>query len=412
MTLAQTALPTRCLDHLGATAHLQAPYAYVDLEAFELNAGALLAQAGRLPIRVASKSVRCTALIQHALELDARFQGVMAFTPAEALHLAGHGITDLLIAYPSVDVEAFAALATYVRDHPETVIRPMVDCRDHLELIGRIAAAAGTEIACCVDVDTAWRPLGARGPAIGSKRSPLRRPKDVAALIHASQAIPGVRIDALMAYDGQIAGVGDAPPGRRLRARAIQFMQTRSLGELERRIPKVIDAARAAIEAGGGTLELVNVGGTGSLSRIHDLRGATELTAGSGFYAPTLFDTYRHLFLTPAAMFVLPVVRRPAENVATVLGGGYIASGAAGQDRVPTPVYPPDLALDPNEGAGEVQTPLLGDTADGLAVGDRVVFRHTKAGELCERFDRLHLLRGDAVVDTVPTYRGEGQTFL
>jgi D-serine deaminase-like pyridoxal phosphate-dependent protein len=41
-----------------------------------------------------------------------------------------------------------------------------------------------------------------------------------------------------------------------------------------------------------------------------------------------------------------------------------------------------------------------------------VYLRHTKAGELCERFDRLHLIAGDEVVEVVPTYRGEGQTFL
>jgi D-serine deaminase-like pyridoxal phosphate-dependent protein len=41
-----------------------------------------------------------------------------------------------------------------------------------------------------------------------------------------------------------------------------------------------------------------------------------------------------------------------------------------------------------------------------------VWFRHAKAGELSERFDRVHLIRGGAIVDTVPTYRGEGKTFL
>jgi D-serine deaminase-like pyridoxal phosphate-dependent protein len=59
-----------------------------------------------------------------------------------------------------------------------------------------------------------------------------------------------------------------------------------------------------------------------------------------------------------------------------------------------------------------VQTPLLGEAAAGLEIGDRVYLRHAKAGELCERFDVLHLIRGARVVETVPTYRGEGRTFL
>ncbi len=59
-----------------------------------------------------------------------------------------------------------------------------------------------------------------------------------------------------------------------------------------------------------------------------------------------------------------------------------------------------------------MQTPLLGPAADALRIGDRVWMRHAKAGELCERFNELHLVEGDAVVETVPTYRGEGQNFL
>jgi len=59
-----------------------------------------------------------------------------------------------------------------------------------------------------------------------------------------------------------------------------------------------------------------------------------------------------------------------------------------------------------------VQTPLLGAAARELNFGDRVYMRHTKAGELCERFDSLYLVEGEEIVDEVPTYRGEGQAFL
>ena len=138
----------------------------------------------------------------------------------------------------------------------------------------------------------------------------------------------------------------------------------------------------------------------------------TELTAGSGFYAPTLFDSYRSLDLEPAAMFCLPVVRRPVGGVATLLGGGYVASGPASPANLPQPYLPGGLRFDRQEGAGEVQTPVAGAAAYKLRVGDRVYLRHAKAGELCERFDSLYLLAGNAIVDHVPTYRGEGQTFL
>ena len=59
-----------------------------------------------------------------------------------------------------------------------------------------------------------------------------------------------------------------------------------------------------------------------------------------------------------------------------------------------------------------MQTPLRGPAAAGLRIGDRVWMRHAKAGELCERFNVLHLVQGGRRVATVPTYRGEGRAFL
>jgi D-serine deaminase-like pyridoxal phosphate-dependent protein len=168
----------------------------------------------------------------------------------------------------------------------------------------------------------------------------------------------------------------------------------------------------AAVRAVAGDLELVNGGGTGSVERTAREPAVTEVAAGSGLYGPTLFDAYRAFAPRPAALFALPVVRRPSGDVATALGGGYPASGPAGRDRLVRPVLPRGLRLDRMEGAGEVQTPLLGDAARSLRIGDRVWFRHAKAGELCERFGTLHLVAGDSVIDVAPTYRGEGVSFL
>jgi D-serine deaminase-like pyridoxal phosphate-dependent protein len=211
----------------------------------------------------------------------------------------------------------------------------------------------------------------------------------------------------LMAYEGQIAGVGDRPPGRRLRSSALRFMQRRSMKELMVRRGRIVVAVNEFAK-----LEFVNGGGTGSLEETASDPAITELAAGSGFYAPTLFDQYSAFDLTPAAAFALPVVRKPSEEIATALGGGYLASGTGDTLRLPTPWLPEGLSFDPEEGAGEVQTPLLGPPARKLRVGDRVYLRHSKAGELCERFDSLYLVERGEIVDEVPTYRGEGKTFL
>jgi hypothetical protein len=84
-------------------------------------------------------------------------------------------------------------------------------------------------------------------------------------------------------------------------------------------------------------LEFVNAGGTGSLHLTAREPAITELTAGSGLYGPALFDSYRAFTPRPAALFALPVVRRPGPGVATVLGGGYLASGRRLSARLPVP---------------------------------------------------------------------------
>ena len=256
----------------------------------------------------------------------------------------------------------------------------------------------------CIDVDAGWR-VGLM--AIGAKRSPLHDVAHVTNLASAIVARRGLELDGLMAYEAQIAGVGDAPPGKPLLRLALPLVQALSARELARRRAEIVDAVRSI-----APLRFVNGGGTGSIERTAAEPAVTEVAAGSGLYGPTLFDTYRAFTPRPAALFALPVVRKPSSKLATALGGGYPASGAAGRDRLPRPFLPAGLKLDPREGAGEVQTPLTGKAAAALKVGDRVWFRHAKAGELCERFDVVHLIRGSEIVDTVPTYRGEGRTFL
>ncbi|RAY16019.1 amino acid deaminase/aldolase [Actinomadura craniellae] len=385
-----------------ATAGLDAPFAAVDMDAFHANAADLTRRAGGKPIRVASKSVRCRPLLERVLALDG-FAGIMAFTLPEALWLAGHRLSDdILVAYPTADRAALAALAA--DEHAAATVTLMVDSADHLDLIEE--CAGGREIRVCIDIDAGYRPLGGR-VRIGARRSPLHTPEQVAALAEQIAKRPGLRLVGLMAYESQIAGVGDRPPGRPGRARAIRAMQARSRLELARRRAAIVRAVRRIAE-----LEFVNGGGTGSVEKTAAERAVTEVAAGSGLYQPHLFDHYSNFTGRPAALFALPVVRRPGPKVVTCLGGGYLASGPGDTMRLPRPYLPAGLSYDGEEGAGEVQTPLLGDAADLLGLGDRVWFRHTKAGELCERFDALHLIEGDQVTGTVPTYRGEGHAFL
>ncbi|MFI6014371.1 amino acid deaminase/aldolase [Streptomyces sp. NPDC051243] len=387
-----------------ATAHLDAPLAIVDLDAFDANADDLVRRAGGKPIRVASKSVRCRALLERVLAKDG-FAGIMSFTLAESLWLARSGFDDVLLAYPSADRAGFAELTSDPK--LASAVTVMIDDPAQLRFIDDARDGGREVVRVCLELDTSLRMFGGR-VRVGARRSPLHSPAQVADMARAAARRPGFEVVGIMAYEGHIAGVGDAVAGRPLRSRAIRLMQATARRELAERRAEVVRAVRAVVPG----LEFVNGGGTGSVQHTAAEDCVTEIGAGSGLYVPRLFDNYTSFSGRPAALFAQPVVRRPGVGVVTVLGGGYPASGAAGPDRLPVPYLPEGLRYDPQEGPGEVQTPLLGSPADDLLIGDKVWFRHAKAGELCERFDALHLVEGDSVTAVVPTYRGEGRTYL
>lgn len=402
------------LDH--ATAKLEPPVAAVDLASFDANARAIAGRAGGKPIRLATKSVRCRTLISRALATEG-WHGVLAYSLAEALWLVDTAVTDdALVAYPTVDRTAIAALAADA--DLARAITLMVDDPAQLDLIDSVVAAdRRPQLRVCLDLDASWRPLGRR-LHVGVRRSPLHSAADTGRFAAQIVARRGFRLVGLMSYEAQIAGLGDAAtdayPGGALRvlggavrSTAIRTMQRRSYRDLLDRRRAAVAAARAHAD-----LEFVNGGGTGSVRATAADPAVTEIAAGSGLYGPTLFDRYRAWRPRPSAFYALPVVRRPGPGFVTVAGGGWIASGPPGTDRLPLPWLPVGLRLVATEGAGEVQTPLTGPAVDRLAVGDRVWFRHAKAGELCEHVNELHLVDGDGLAGAAPTYRGEGQDFF
>ena len=382
-------------------ASVEAPFAFVDLDAMWANAADMLRRATGKPIRVATKSLRCRPLIQAALAHDPGFRGLMTFTLPETLWLWELGFDDLLLAYPTADRQALARLAAI--DEPTRPV-VVVDSAEQLDLIAG-ATAGGAPTRVCIEIDLSYWTAGGR-VKIGPKRSPVRTPQQAVELAREIDRRPQFELAGLMGYEGHIAGVGDSPR-ERVRAEVIRRMRRSSLTDIRERRAAIVEAVSRVTSLG-----FVNGGGTGSLELTAGEPAVTELAAGSGFYAPTLFDHYSSFSLRPAAMFALPVVRRPAPGWATVLGGGYLASGPADDYRLPQPHLPAGLELDSMEGAGEVQTPVHGGPADRLKIGDRVYFRHAKAGELCERFESLYLVSGGRIVDQVPTYRGEGRSFL
>ncbi|WP_460775036.1 alanine racemase [Microbacterium sp. GXF7504] len=382
-----------------AVADRPAPLAAVHLDALRHNALDMLVRASGVPVRVASKSIRVRELLDALLRLPG-YRGILSFTLAEALWLA-EDHDDIVLGYPTADRAALARLVADERAASRITL--MVDDVAQLDLVDAVAAPGSRPVVrVAIDADASWRAPGLGH--VGVRRSPLHEASEVTRFARAVAARPGFALVGLMMYEAQIAGQPDAEgPGDPV----IRWMQRRSAAELQDRRGAIVTALRDVVP-----LEFVNGGGTGSLEVTARDEAVTELTAGSGLLAGHLFSHYRAFDPAPAAAFALDVVRKPLPDIATVLGGGWIASGPPVASRQPEPVWPVGLRTLGREGAGEVQTPLQGAAANGLAVGDRVWFRHAKSGELAERVDRYALVTQAGVVGEVPTYRGEGKAFL
>jgi D-serine deaminase-like pyridoxal phosphate-dependent protein len=379
------------------------PFAFVDLDLFDANIQQVLQRAGTKRVRLASKSIRCVALLRRIFAASDTFQGVMCYTAREAVWLAEQGFDDLLIGYPAWHQDDLTAIARAVAGGKTITL--MVDSVAHIDRIEAIGAEQGVALPVCMEMDCS---IDVPGLHFGVWRSPLRTPADMQPILDRILASAHVRLDGLMGYEAQIAGVVDNLPRQALQNQLVRALKQRSV--------RIVAERRAAIlqriAEAGQSLRFVNGGGTGSLATTREEAGVTEITVGSGFYSPALFDNYQTFRFQPAAAYAIEIVRHPAPDLYTCLGGGYVASGSLGPEKLPKPYLPTGAHLLPREAAGEVQTPIRYTGPEPLALGDPIFMRHSKAGEVCEHFLWLALVSQGHIVEETPTYRGAGQLFL
>ena len=322
---------------------------------------------GPVPIRVATKSLRCRYLIERALATPG-YRGVMCYSLPEALWLHAVGTSDdLLVAYPTVDRRALRALAAdgEARRH----ITIMTDSPAHLDVVDRALGDGHPEIRVCLDLDVSWRPLGRR-PAvhIGTRRSPLHTPEQAAGFARAITRRAGFRLVGVMGYEGQIAG-----PGRRTARAPAQ-------GSADQADPGPFGPGTGP-PAGRDDPPDPGPDHPGIRQRRRDRQPGVDRAgrvgdrAHGGFRAGRPDPVRRLPPVRPRTrlLFALPVVRRPGPGIATLFSGGYVASGTGTPDRLPRPYLPAGLSLTGVEGAGEVQTPVRGAAAEHLQAGDRVL---------------------------------------
>ncbi len=379
------------------------PLAFVDLDLFDLNLKKIVDKAQGKKIRIASKSIRCRWLIEYILKQRANFNGIMSYSIPETTFLCEEGFENILVAYPSCQKNLLRQLLPYIKDKKIVL---MIDSEKHLGILQELGQEADVVFSVCLDVDMSTSYPGIH---FGVFRSPLNEASQVVALSQKVEEASHVRFSGIMGYEAQIAGLGELNP---VHPRPVQWvlksLKKHSIKQVAKKRAQVLEALKVR----GSTPSLVNGGGTGSLAFTSQEEGITEVTAGSGFFSPVLFDYYTDFSFLPAAAYAIEITRHPTSQIFTCHGGGFVASGSAGKDKLPLPYLPLGATLLKNEGAGEVQTPVYYKGKENLTLGDPIFMRHSKAGELCEHFKTLYLLREGKIVEKVPTYRGEGKCFL
>jgi len=384
---------------------IELPLAYCDVDLLDKNITDIAQRASgkNKTIRIASKSIRCTYVLKRILASNPIYKGIMCFTGNEALFLLEQDFDDLLLGYPIVNKNEIRKICTATKNGKKIIL--MVDSNEHLQLINDIAKEVGVVQPLCIDIDMS---TDFPGIHFGVMRSPITTVEKSKALVDCFDKYENISLNAVMGYEAQIAGLGENNPANGIKNLVIPFLKKKSIIDYTKRRQEIV----AYIKSKNHTLDIVNAGGTGSIESSKQEDWVTEITVGSGFYSPALFDYYNAFKHQPAVGFAVQIVRKPKANVYTCLGGGYIASGTIGIDKQPKPYLPEGIELTENEGTGEVQTPFEYKGDQPINIGDAILFRHSKAGEICERFNQLHLVADGKIIDTVPTYRGEGKCFL
>jgi D-serine deaminase-like pyridoxal phosphate-dependent protein len=380
--------------YLTAIGNPHQPTLFLDLNNFEANLNFFKNNSNNKKIRIATKSIRCKELLKKILNYDQVFQGIMTYDLREALWLRDEGFRDILMGYPTTDLDSLKKLS----QNPEHITL-MVDLPEHLEIIHQLCQTYQTRINICLDIDLS---LDLPGVRFGVYRSKVNNVEKILHFLNLLKKYPLLNLKGLMGYEAQIAGVFDK------NSPLIRLLKKISVNQLRSRRKQLVDCLLSA----GHHLSLINGGGTGSLHLTNQEDIVTEVTIGSGFFSPVLFDYYKDFSLKPSLFFTIPIVRNPLPDIYTCLGGGYIGSGSTDKIKQPNPYLPEGARLIKHEGAGEVQTPVYYNGAETIKVGDSIIMRHAKAGEVCERFEKILIIKNFEILESVPTYRGDGKTFV
>lgn len=361
----------------GSRQMIPTPAAVLDLDAFQRNVAkmAARAKAAGLALRPHSKSHKCSALAQRQIAAGA--VGICCAKLAEAEAMAAAGVGAILVTSPVVgsgQAGRAARLAAELADFRIVV--------DHADGAAELGAAATAPIQVLIDVD------------VGTARTGVASPEQAAEVARAVLAQPMLRLIGVQGYGGHWQHM----EGANARAAAVADGMAR------------LSAAIAAVRAAGGTVEVVTGGGTGTFEADAAQGVMTEVQPGSYAFMDREYrdalgadpDGGFEQSLTIAAT----VISVNAAKWVTVDAG---LKALSTDGPLPVPATP-RFAGTSYRFFGDEHGMLTRPDGEPVRRGERVDLVPGHIDPTLDRYDVLHLVQDDVLVDIVPIEaRGAGQ---
>jgi D-serine deaminase-like pyridoxal phosphate-dependent protein len=362
----------------GSRYRMATPAAIVDLDILEKNvaAAAGVLKGRSIKLRPHIKSHKCSHLAR--LQTDAGAVGICCAKLGEAEAMAENGIQSILVTSPIFGLEAAAralGLATAIPDFAVVVDNPVV-----VDQLGSAARTHSFILPVLMDVD------------VGQRRTGVVSPEMALELARAIARQPFLKLRGVQGYGGGWQHI----PGAEARHASVAEGMSK------------LDSVIGTLRAEGFAVPIVTGGGTGTLNADLSLGVLNEIQPGSYLF----MDREYHEALGQegptfeTSLFVQAQVISANQAEHVTLDAGLKAFATDGP--MPRPA---------SAGFEDCEYRFFGDEfglltrrrALQIAMGDRIEFEVPHCDPTVDRYDVLHLVRGDVLVEIVPI-EGRGRS--
>ena len=357
------------IGQAGSRDRIPTPAAVLDLDAFERNVVKMAsrAKAAGLALRPHAKSHKCSAVALRQIEAGA--VGICCAKLAEAEAMAAAGVARILITSPIAG--AFQA------DRAARLAQDLADFRivvDHVDGARELGAAALGPMQVLIDVDPG---MGRTGVASAEQAVEVAR-------VIAAQ--PNLKLIGVQCYGGHWQHMEGANARAAAVADGMAYLQT------------VIAALRQA----GADIQVVTGGGTGSFAADAAQAVLTEIQPGSfAFmdreYRVALKDDPDGAF-EQALTIAATVITANQPKWVTVDAG---LKAFATDGPLPLPATP-KFATCAYRFFGDEHGMLMRPKDGEVGRGERVDFVPPHVDPTLDRYDVLHMVRDDVLVEIAP----------